>query len=87
MLLTDEMKIRIPYALHIPERAFVHLLRCPTLPAIGDVALAEVKQIWAGIRGHVGCAGAGHEPLGVAKMELGSSSPQERKRAYNTSRF
>jgi hypothetical protein len=48
MLLTNEMKekIRIPYALrHIPERAFVHLLRCSTLPAIGDVALAEVKRI------------------------------------------
>src|ERR1700716_3019829 len=48
MLLTNEMKstIRIPYALrHVPGAAFVHLLPTPCLPAIGDVALAEVKQI------------------------------------------
>lgn len=48
MLLTDEVKtkIRIPYALrHVPEAAFAHLLPIPSLPAIGDVALAEVKQI------------------------------------------
>jgi hypothetical protein len=48
MLLTDEVKkkIRIPYALrHVPETAFAHLLPIPNLPAIGDIALAEVKQI------------------------------------------
>lgn len=28
----------------------------------------EVLRKWAGIRGHIGCAGAGHEPLEVAKM-------------------
>ena len=48
MLLSDEMrmKIRIPYALrHIPETALAHLLPIPSLPAIGDVALAQVEQI------------------------------------------
>jgi len=46
MLLTNEIKtkIRIPYALrHLPEAAY--LLPIPNMPAIGDVALAEVKQI------------------------------------------
>jgi|ERR1700730_5431091 len=33
-----------------------------------------VLRKWAGIRGHIGCAGTGRESLGVAKMELGSSS-------------
>jgi hypothetical protein len=48
MLLTNEIKtrIRIPYVLrHLPEEAISYLLPTPTLPAIGDVALAEVKQI------------------------------------------
>jgi hypothetical protein len=48
MQLTNEMKakIRIPYALrHVPGAAFVNLLRIPSVPAIGAVALAEVKEI------------------------------------------
>ncbi len=48
MQLTDEIKskTRIPYALRrIPAAAFAHLLSTPSLPAIGDVALAEVMQI------------------------------------------
>src|SRR5882757_1894963 len=48
MSLTQEMKtkIRIPYVLRrVPEAAFAHLLPVLDLPAIGDVALAEVKQI------------------------------------------
>ena len=48
MLLTNEIKtgIRIPYVLrHLPEEAVSYLLPTPRLPAIGDVALAEVKQI------------------------------------------
>jgi len=48
MPLTQEMKakIRIPYVLRrVPETAFAHLLPILDLPAIGDVALAEVKQI------------------------------------------
>ncbi len=48
MLLTDETKtkLRIPYALRrVPEASFVYLLPTPSLPMIGDVALAEVRQI------------------------------------------
>ena len=48
MFLTDEIKttIRIPYVLrHLPETGVVSLLPTPSLPATGDVALAEVKQI------------------------------------------
>ena len=48
MFLTDDIKttIRIPYVLrHLPQEAVCSLLSTPSLPATGDVALAEVKQI------------------------------------------